>query len=229
MTVLGNGNTTIAGSLTGTSALFDGTSVPNIWAMNILGSSTSGQSFGLIVSASTTTADNALLIRSQNTSNLFMSIRGGDGYTLMPPVYANTTASAANVFVSSDGGMQRSTSSLKYKKDVVDYDKGLDIINQMRPVYYKGKSDVDGDKRFAGLIAEEIHALGLTEFVQYAEDESPDALAYTHMAALFIKGIQEQQIQISDTDKSLQEALIRIEESEKEIIDLKNEIKLLKQ
>jgi hypothetical protein len=219
MTVLGNGNTTIAGSLTGTSALFDGTSVPNIWAMNILGSSTSGQSFGLIVSASTTTADNALLIRSQNTSNLFMSIRGGDGYTLMPPVYANTTASAANVFVSSDGGMQRSTSSLKYKKDVVDYDKGLDIINQMRPVYYKGKSDVDGDKRFAGLIAEEIHALGLTEFVQYAEDESPDALAYTHMAALFIKGIQEQQIQISDTDKSLQEALIRIEELE---IKLKN-------
>jgi hypothetical protein len=38
----------------------------------------------------------------------------------------------------------------------------------------------------------------LTEFVQYAEDGSPDALAYGNMVALLIKGMQEQQQQIEE-------------------------------
>jgi hypothetical protein len=104
-------------------------------------------------------------------------------------VYNNTTASAANVQIDSNGYFARSTSSLKYKNNVRDYDKGLDIINQMRPVYYNGIND--GNTLFAGLIAEEIHALGLTEFVQYAKDGTPDALSYPNMIALLVKGIKE--------------------------------------
>ena len=114
------------------------------------------------------------------------------------PVYNNTTATAANLVVSSGGTFERSTSSLKYKKEVRDYDKGLETLLQIRPVYYKGKSESDGDKQFAGLIAEEIHELGLTEFVQYAEDETPDALAYTHMVALLVKSIQEQNVMLQE-------------------------------
>ena len=33
--------------------------------------------------------------------------------------------------------------------------------------------------------------LGLNEFVQYAEDGTPDALAYANMVALLTKAIQE--------------------------------------
>ena len=66
----------------------------------------------------------------------------------------------------------------------------------MRPVYYKGKSQSDGNKQFAGLIAEEIHELGLTEFVQYAQDGTPDALAYSNMVALLVKAIQELQAKL---------------------------------
>jgi hypothetical protein len=61
----------------------------------------------------------------------------------------------------------------------------------MRPVYYDGIGNSDLGKTFAGLIAEEIHDLGLTEFVQYAKDGSPDALAYQNMVALLINSIQE--------------------------------------
>ena len=110
--------------------------------------------------------------------------------------YNNTTAQAANMWIGSSGIFGRSTSSIKYKTDVVDYNKGLEIINKLRPVYYKGIND--GDTIFAGLIAEEVHDLGLIEFVQYAEDGSPDALAYQNMVALLIKGIQEQQAQIEE-------------------------------
>jgi hypothetical protein len=108
-----------------------------------------------------------------------------------------TTGSAANMFVSAgDGAIYRSTSSIKYKKNVEDYDKGLTEVMQMRPVFYEGISESDEGKIFAGLIAEEVHDLGLTEFVQYAEDGSPDSLAYQNMVALLIKAIQELKIEI---------------------------------
>lgn len=62
---------------------------------------------------------------------------------------------------------------------------------QLRPVTYKGNND--GELVFGGLIAEEVHEAGLTEFVQYAEDGTPDALAYANMVSLAFKAIQEQQ------------------------------------
>jgi hypothetical protein len=61
----------------------------------------------------------------------------------------------------------------------------------LRPVTYKSKSANDGETVFGGLIAEEVHAAGLTEFVQYAEDGTPDALAYGNMVSLCIKALQE--------------------------------------
>jgi hypothetical protein len=105
--------------------------------------------------------------------------------------YNNTTGSAANVNINADGALLRSTSSLKYKKDVENATHGLAEVLQLRPVIYKGKSENDGDKVFGGLIAEEVDAIGLKEFVQYAEDGSPDALAYGHMVSLLAKAIQE--------------------------------------
>jgi hypothetical protein len=121
-----------------------------------------------------------------------------NGITLIPSVYNQTSGSAANVIVGSDGNLFRSTSSLKYKKNVENYTKGLAEVMQLRAVTYNGINELDGDKQFAGLIAEEIHELGLTEFVQYAEDGTPDALAYQNMIALAFKAIQEQQAQIEE-------------------------------
>jgi hypothetical protein len=84
---------------------------------------------------------------------------------------------------------------LKYKTDVQNATHGLAEVLQLRPVTYKGKND--GNKIFGGLIAEEVHEAGLTEFVQYAEDGSPDALAYGNMVSLLTKAIQEQQALIT--------------------------------
>jgi hypothetical protein len=105
--------------------------------------------------------------------------------------YNNTTASASNMYVDSSGLLYRSTSSLKYKTDVQDATHGLTDVLKLRSVTYKGNND--GDTVFGGLIAEEVHEAGLTEFVQYAEDGTPDALAYGNMVSLAFKAIQEQQ------------------------------------
>jgi hypothetical protein len=118
-----------------------------------------------------------------------------DGYLRSESVYAQTSGSAANVFVDSNGYLLRSTSSIKYKKDVVDYDKGLIAVQSLRPVYYKSnRTNADGNEdshQYVGFIAEEIDAAGLTEFVQYGEDSTPESLAYGNMVALLTKAIQE--------------------------------------
>jgi hypothetical protein len=105
--------------------------------------------------------------------------------------YNDTTGSAANVFITSGGSLTRSTSSLKYKTDVQNANFGLSDVLKLRPVTYKTKSVNDNGQTFGGLIAEEVDAAGLKEFVQYAEDGSPDALNYGNMVALAFKAIQE--------------------------------------
>jgi hypothetical protein len=78
---------------------------------------------------------------------------------------------------------------LKYKNTITDATHGLAEILKLRPVTYKGNND--GDTVFGGLIAEEVHDAGLTEFVQYNDEDKPDALAYGNMVSLCIKAIQE--------------------------------------
>ena len=93
----------------------------------------------------------------------------------------------------SDGTFGRATSSLKYKRNVEDTSHGLSDVLKLRAITYKSKNERDGDTIFGGLIAEEVDALGLNEFVQYAEDGTPDSIYYANMVSLAFKAIQEQQ------------------------------------
>jgi hypothetical protein len=142
-----------------------------------------------LLGASSTSSDFGLVVQNSGSNNT-LAVRN-DGAIFTPGIYNFTTGSGANVVVFSDGSMQRSTSSLKYKNNVQDYTKGLNEVMQLRPVTYESKNPREVGVTFSGLIAEEVHDLGLTEFVQYAEDGTPDALAYSNMVALLVKSIQE--------------------------------------
>jgi hypothetical protein len=132
----------------------------------------------------------SFVVRKYDGTDYFQ-VRGNGGVD-MPVVYSSfSSGNAANLFMGAGGALYVSTSSIKYKKDVRNYDKGLAEVLKMRPVYYKGISDYDGDTQFAGLIAEEIEELGLKEFVVYEEDGSPKSLAYASMVTLLTKAIQE--------------------------------------
>ena len=123
-----------------------------------------------------------------------------------PSVDTQTTGSAANVNVGTGGVLRKSTSSLKYKRDVQDATHGLAELLQLRSVTYKSKASLDGDTVYGGLIAEEVEAAGLSEFVMYAPDGTPDALAYGNMVSLCVKAIQEQQALIESLTKRLADA-----------------------
>ena len=126
------------------------------------------------------------------TSKLGFTLRNNGQISTGTQVSSPTnqyTASAANMYIDSLGYLYKSGSSLKYKTNVVDYDKGLAEVMAISPKYYNGIND--GQTLFAGLIAEQIHELGMSEFVQYAQDGTPDGLAYTHMIALLVNAIKE--------------------------------------
>jgi hypothetical protein len=132
-------------------------------------------------------------VLSSGGASEYFAIRS-DGYLSAAYTFNNiTSAAAANMVIGSGGFIYRSTSSLKYKRDVEDTAHGITDVMKLRAVTYKGKSEGDGDKVFGGLIAEEVHAAGLSEFVAYNEDGEPDALHYGHMVSLAFKAIQEQQ------------------------------------
>jgi hypothetical protein len=139
------------------------------------------------------TASNFVVAFSSSTTLLFYIRNDGvvNTGTAANSPYNLTTGAAANLNVDAGGTLGRSTSSLKYKKDIENMSYGLDKVLALRPVTYKGKGQNDGDKIYGGLIAEEVDAAGLPEFVQYANDGTPDALNYGNMVALAFKAIQE--------------------------------------
>jgi hypothetical protein len=167
---------------------------------NVLVGTTTAIGKFTLTSSGNTSGTNALSISNSSGTELFYIRDDGafrTGKASVSP-YNNTAAVSANAFINTDGTMLRATSSLKYKKDIENASYGLSDVLKLRPVTYKGLNLVDGDKVYGGLIAEEVHDAGLTQFVQYAEDGTPDSLAYGNMVSLLTKAIQDQQTIIND-------------------------------
>jgi hypothetical protein len=72
----------------------------------------------------------------------------------------STTASAANAFLDSGDAnrLYRSTSSLRYKKDIETIEQSKsDAVLNLRPVWYRSKADNDkADWSWYGFVAEEV-------------------------------------------------------------------------
>ncbi len=161
-------------------------------AGNLLVGTTSALGKFTLQGAGATSGTSAIYVTNSTPAYTFVVNDDGSFYTGASPAgapYNATTGTGANLVVTSAGQLLRSTSSLKYKTDVQDATHGLADALKLRAVTYKGKND--GSTVFGGLIAEEVHEAGLTEFVQYAEDGSPDALSYGNMVSLAFKAIQE--------------------------------------
>ena len=152
-----------------------------------------GSSSGRLYIKTATSDSTSFAFNFINSSSTALMYQRSDGYInfglAASAPYNITTANTANAALGSDGGLYRSTSSAKYKNSITNAVHGLTEVLKLRPVTYKGNND--GDTVFGGLIAEEVHDVGLTEFVQYNDAGEPDALAYGNMVSLAFKAIQE--------------------------------------
>jgi len=101
-----------------------------------------------------TTADGA----SSPTERFRLSQNGS---VRVPGFYDFATASAANVNIDSDYIVRRSTSSIKYKKDVETIETAYsESLLACRPVWYRSKCEADNPNwGWWGFIAEEVAAI----------------------------------------------------------------------
>ena len=104
--------------------------------------------------------------------------------------YDTTTATGANVVLQSDGTFRRSTSSKKYKQNIVPYEKGLADVLKLEAKSFTSITD-DTDRIYSGFIAEDVEELGLIEFVEYNNDNNPESIFYSHMMTLAVNAIKE--------------------------------------
>lgn len=97
-------------------------------------------------------------------------------------------------------------SSIRYKKDVADYGKGMEIVNRLRPVSFAWKRDNLHD---LGFIAEEVAEID-DLLITRDRDGRVDGVKYDRMAAIFVNSLKEQQSQIeaqAETIKRQQQEL----------------------
>jgi|TARA_R110002167_G_scaffold58829_2_gene166702 hypothetical protein len=117
------------------------------------------------------------------------------GAVYFPKAYSSTSGSAANVIVGSNGGLNRSTSSLRYKADVVDYelDRAQSLIAALEPITYRHKEE---DHHHLGFIAEAVHPHEPL-LVVLNEDGEPEALEYDRLAVPLTAVVQGQMAEIA--------------------------------
>jgi hypothetical protein len=123
----------------------------------------------------------------------------GGQYVESQIIYNSTTGAGANMVCASGGGLQRSTSSIRYKHDVetLSESDAMAAILAMRPVTYRGKTDED-QRRHIGFIAEEMQQIAplLCTYDEGGEDGTPNYVTYDRVTAYLVSVVQQQQAEI---------------------------------
>jgi len=85
------------------------------------------------------------------------------------------------------------TSSIRYKKNITDFGRGLDLISRLRPVSFNWKGD---DKHDFGLVAEEVAEVEPL-LATYDAKGVIQGVKYDRVGVVLINAVKEQQAQIT--------------------------------
>ncbi len=146
----------------------------------------------------------------------FRAIYSSAGTNNYRHIYVNSTGGQLRFYNGSnepyidDSGVWHDASDIALKKDIGDLKYGLNELMELKPRFYRMKSD---DSAQIGFIAQEVEKI-IPEVV--SGQEGNKGLSYGQLVALAIKGIQEQQRQIEKQQQ-------QIEELKEELAGLKKE------
>lgn len=99
--------------------------------------------------------------------------------------YNNAVGGAArDLYITSAGNLGTIESSLKVKEEIQDLNLPIDAVFSVMPKTFKFKVDIKEFGRedaitTAGFIAEDMHDLGLTHFVNYGPNQEVEGISYT--------------------------------------------------
>lgn len=117
------------------------------------------------------------------------------------------TNSGTALVIDSNGFIVKSSSSIRYKKDIEPIDIGLDFVNSLTPVKYNLKSNGEAQ---IGFIAEDFPDERLVSFSRIdMENENSElqkeSVNYSNLTAALVKAIQEQNEIITKQGQAIEE------------------------
>jgi hypothetical protein len=174
----------------GTGAVTMGAKSLTVGAPNLTSNSGDGVQLTstIAVQVPSTEAETTPLIRVYRGATVNFRVEAS-GRTFIPWAHTNTTASAANVQIDSDGILRRSTSSGRYKTDIqpATITASESIVYNSEPVSYRSLSEADDpDALWWGFIAEQVAEEVDQSLVLWSPDENgnprPDGVFYDRYA-----------------------------------------------
>ena len=126
-------------------------------------------------------------------------------YVHSPSTYLRTTSDSANVVVYADGALVRSSSARKYKLDIKN---NIPIADSLKLIEVPLSTWVDkheheengSNKRYFGMIAEDLRDAGLEYLLQYGEDNEVEGINYDRVALLLIPLVKELKKRIEELE-----------------------------
>ena len=122
---------------------------------------------------------------------------------------------------SSDGSIATCGSSLRYKTDLQPFGGGLNIINRLRPIAYKWKSDHTPDIGFGAEDVAEVEPLLIT---RNAKGEI-EGVKYDRLSVVFVNAIKEQQEQLQQQQKLIEQLRAQLLQQQAQLNQVKRTIK----
>lgn len=204
----------------------------SLGGLQLRGAASTAYGAGIGLFSNTSTAGGIIRFYTNNAVGVWIGTDGtihvsGQGQfsgQLQSDGTMNTTAAgSANLVISTTSGyIYRSTSSERYKIAINrSWAPEVEAIMGLKPATYYDKanaerynslvenpeSDVvcDYPVEQVGLIAEDVHALGLRHLVAYNEKGQPDAVNYDRIAVTLIPIIQQHEREIAELKRQLAE------------------------
>jgi hypothetical protein len=168
-----------------------------------------GQTAGFLL----TSGNNNLYVANQGAATESSTIRIGSSQTatFLAGVSGQTSAAGVAVLVNSSGKLGTTTSSRRFKQDIVDMGDESDVLQKLRPVafFYKPEYDETRTRQY-GLIAEEVAEVA-PELVVYDAEGRPETVRYHFVNAMLLDQVQKQQARIQGLEARLAavESLLR--------------------
>lgn len=163
----------------------------------------------------------ALVFREANTELMFIERTGNVGISTANPdqrLSVNGNASKAG------GGSWATFSDKRVKHDIKPFNDGLDVLMKLNPVTFKyneksGYTDVN--KSFVGFIAQDVENVAPYMVNLYDDSNGPSGLSdkrqfdESALNKILVNAVQEQQAQIEQLKKEMEEMKLLIKELKK--------------
>ena len=164
----------------------------NQYAASLAGSATSGQSYGVLVSAGTNSSDTSFYVRNYlgTVPIIFARGDGNVGIGTTSPTYKITAVASGGTAYLADSGVWVNASDRRLKDHIEPIQYGLDTVKQLKPASYRIRAT--GQQQI-GFIAQDVERLIPEVVGQVATADMPDqrTLSYDQLVPVTVRAIQE--------------------------------------